>query len=114
MEGVTILNTVEKTVMANPTAIFFIIFLVAGIFLGIVALGISFNIHEKLFLTVTSISLVSLILAINIAIFGPCEKTIQYDVLIDDSVSMVEFNQKYEIIDQKGLIYVIIDRELSE
>ena len=35
----------------------------------------------------------------------------EYKVLIDESVSLVEFNEKYEIIGQEGSIYTIIERE---
>ena len=36
---------------------------------------------------------------------------IEYKVTIDDSVSMNEFLDKYEIIDQEGKIYTIKERE---
>ena len=35
----------------------------------------------------------------------------QYKVIIDESVSFVEFNEKYKIIDQEGEIYTIQERE---
>lgn len=35
----------------------------------------------------------------------------QYKVTIDDSVSVNEFNEKYEIIDQEGKIYIVRERE---
>ena len=37
--------------------------------------------------------------------------TTTYDVLISDEVKMNEFNEKYEIISQKGNIYTIKERE---
>ena len=36
---------------------------------------------------------------------------IEYKVTIDDSVSMNEFLDKYEIIDQEGKIYTVQERE---
>lgn len=36
---------------------------------------------------------------------------IEYKVTIDDSVSMTEFMDKYEIIDQEGKIYTVKERE---
>ena len=36
---------------------------------------------------------------------------IEYKVTIDDSVSMNEFLDKYEILDQKGKIYTVKERE---
>jgi hypothetical protein len=36
---------------------------------------------------------------------------IEYKVTIDDSVSMNEFLDKYEILDQEGKIYTVRERE---
>lgn len=41
----------------------------------------------------------------------PIEYETQYKVVIDDSVSMNEFIEKYEIIDQEGKIYTVRERE---
>ena len=41
----------------------------------------------------------------------PIEYETQYKVVIDDSVSMNEFAEKYEIVDQDGKIYVVRERE---
>jgi hypothetical protein len=42
---------------------------------------------------------------------GPIEYETQYKVVIDDSVSMNEFTEKYEIIDQDGKIYIVREKE---
>ena len=36
---------------------------------------------------------------------------IRYEVTIDDTVSMIEFNKNYEIIEQRGDIFVVKERE---
>ena len=41
----------------------------------------------------------------------PTKYTNQYKVTISDEVSMNEFNEKYEIIDQEGKIYIVRERE---
>lgn len=41
----------------------------------------------------------------------PIEYETQYKVIIDDSVSMNEFTEKYEIIDQEGKIYTVREKE---
>lgn len=41
----------------------------------------------------------------------PTEYETQYKVIIDDSVSMNEFTEKYEIIDQDGKIYTVREKE---
>lgn len=40
----------------------------------------------------------------------PTEYETQYKVVIDDSVSMNEFTEKYIIIDQEGKIYTVRER----
>jgi hypothetical protein len=41
----------------------------------------------------------------------PIEYETQYKVIIDDSVSINEFIEKYEIIDQDGKIYIVREKE---
>jgi hypothetical protein len=41
----------------------------------------------------------------------PIEYETQYKVIIDDSVSMNEFLEKYEIIDQDGKIYTVREKD---
>ena len=67
----------------------------------------------------TILSLIFIVLMIgsfSVMIFSDTEnKTdinyIEYKVTIDDSVSMNEFLDKYEIIDQEGKIYTVKERE---
>lgn len=46
---------------------------------------------------------------------GICRKTdidhIEYKVIVDDSVSMNEFLNKYELLEQDGKIYTVKERE---
>ena len=35
---------------------------------------------------------------------------IEHEAFIDDSVPFVEFNKKYNVIDQKGKIYIIREK----
>ena len=35
---------------------------------------------------------------------------IEHEVLVDDSVSLTEFNEKYGIVNQKGKIYVVREK----
>ena len=41
----------------------------------------------------------------------PIKYETQYKITIDDSVSMTEFLDKYEILDQDGKIYTVRERE---
>ena len=53
---------------------------------------------------------VSLLFGMFIAAFSPREEETRYQVIIDDSVNFNEFSKRYEIIDQDGLIYTIVDK----
>ena len=37
----------------------------------------------------------------------------EYKVLVEDSVPLNEFNEKYEILDQEGQIYTVIERDTN-
>ena len=65
------------------------------------------------------LGLICVVLAFGLAIAGGLGGThsktdinhIEYKVTIDDSVSMNEFLDKYEILDQEGKIYTVKERE---
>lgn len=41
----------------------------------------------------------------------PTKYETHYKVIVDDSVSMTEFNEKYEVLKQEGKIYTVRERE---
>ena len=41
----------------------------------------------------------------------PTEYETQYKVTIDETVSMTEFNEKYEVLEQEGKIYTVRERK---
>jgi hypothetical protein len=49
-------------------------------------------------------------LAINAITSTPVAQEVQYEITIDDSVSMTELTNKYEIIEQRGKIYVVREK----
>lgn len=62
------------------------------------------------------LSIIAIIASIVVAGMGDVTNTnsvhhIEYKVTIDDSVSMNEFLDKYEILDQEGKIYTVKERE---
>ena len=59
---------------------------------------------------------ISMIVCIAIGVLGLTDNEnnvnhIEYKVTIDDSVSMNEFLDKYEILDQEGKIYTVKEKE---
>lgn len=58
----------------------------------------------------------AILVCLTIAVFGLIDNRndidyIEYKVAIDDSVSINEFLDKYEILDQEGKIYTVKERE---
>lgn len=119
MTGVDILNITEHAIMERAwswSACF-------GIFIGIFGFGVITGMiigHSEGDFTrgVQSGVIVGIIFALILspiftAAFHKEEvgKEYHYKVTIDDSVSMNEFLDKYEILDQEGKIYTVKERE---
>jgi hypothetical protein len=116
MSGVEILATEEVAVAWESwnwegflvtVGICFLVAIVAGILagvsddweLGVIIFLIVFIAGSALFGTL-----------IGCTTGEPIECEIQYKVVIDDSVSMNEFLEKYKIIDQEGKIYTVREK----
>ena len=115
MEGVTILNTIE---VMGSTWGFSIVGLIVAILTLFVLIGTILSITKD---GGSEIFLSSLVVAIGIFISLMCFGTAneyfdyyKYQVIIDDSVSLIEFMEKYEILDQEGLIYIVREKETIE
>lgn len=50
-------------------------------------------------------------MGIRIIIDGANRNETTYEVTIDENVSLKEFNEKYEIVEQRGDIYVVKEIE---
>lgn len=117
MNGVEILSSAEVACefAFNWTAFW----VVLGIVLGICAIvGIKTVVTGECdWVIIPALLLVGLIsgIALGVAFGNMCETPIAYEthykVTIDDSVSMNEFLDKYEILDQDGKIYIVKERE---
>lgn len=116
MNGIEILSIIEKPILLfNETAffiafaIFMLIFLTIGIYAW-VAEG-----YFELFMVCLILGLIaSFLLAASCgAMFSEETDEVEtsYKVTISDEVSLNEFLDKYEIIDQEGKIYTVRERE---
>ena len=112
MEGITILNqTLHEGAIVDPLFMIGLTLIGTALILGIAGGFMSsckIKIIPYIFL---GISLTFLAIGTAIGVFGPREQITRYQVLIDDSVSFIEFNDRYEIINQDGAIYTIQERE---
>ena len=111
MEGLTLLSTEVQ----NYAPVFWVLFimscfvLVACIWLIVTSAREGATVY-----TIVSLFLMAITMwlcAYTLSLTQQAPKTI-YKVTIDESVSMVEFYERYEIIDQDGLIFTIIEKEV--
>ena len=113
MPGVEILNTTIHYKEVLPAWV--IIVIIAIIVIPAVAMLIGSIVHSDLLFTIGSISLIlgfvlALIIGTKIRQTTNQIDYIEHEVLINDSVSLTEFNEKYEIVSQKGKIYVVREK----
>lgn len=114
MDGVTILNTIEVTGASKNVIIATLI----GFVIALLIMFILEASEDSIFDTFLLILLISNIFGLFACFFvgtyqNENHKTVElrYEVTIDDTVSMTEFNKKYEIIEQRGDIFVVKERE---
>ena len=116
MTGVEILNSTEVVV---DTALNWTVFwIVAGVLLGVLTtISVIWVIrdthHWKIILDYIVLGLIAGIICgygIGMMFGKPSAWETHYKVTIDDSVSMNEFLDKYEILDQEGKIYTVKEK----
>ncbi len=111
MNGVEILSseTIYNTILPGWCgALAFALMIASCIGVGV------FSTYGKFGLTITScVLIVASVVVVALALSSNHNSVnhIEYKVTIDDSVSMNEFLDKYEILDQEGKIYTVKERE---
>ena len=113
MEGITILSANSEMIWTDSTFILAISLLVIALCIaGVMRFCNSTPLAVDIF--AAAVCIVCLLSALFIMAFGPKEPRTKYKVLIDESVNLLEFNQKYIITDQDGQIYTIIEKDFSK
>lgn len=108
MDGIEILNKVDVLV-PHTRAVMFIVFV--GIVWALLFIMSAFIdglvIHMYVCIGVLLITIVCTVA------FGRTEPSgrYQYEVTIDDSVSFTKLYEKYEVVEQKGKIWILEDKE---
>ena len=90
-------------------------FIVGTIFMFVALFGVFMCLAEDFIPGVWICSILTAVLMIFTGVSGMADVSsihhIEYKVTIDESVSMIEFLDKYEILDQEGKIYTIREKE---
>lgn len=124
MQGVNILNTTE--ILGNPSwdinliSIGLFIATIGAIFMIItMIMDGAYKFTYKTTVTMAVVSFLTIIVGLLVVIItsitslqkrvptGRC----QYEATIDDTVSFTELNDKYEVIEQRGKIWILEDKE---
>lgn len=107
MAEVTILQTV--TPIAEVTVLIFVcccVVILINIILAIICYSERWTIRGIVFTIIAVIGLITAILDLS----HPMYNKTQYQIIIDDSVSMSEFTQRYNIIEQEGITYWVTEK----
>ena len=114
MNGVNVLyqEPIFKTIYANETIISILVSLFLFMIFGALISGLCLSLKGTIIFSV-----LGLITIVSIAVLDSHSTSTEeldhyeYKVTIDDSVPMKEFLSKYEIINQEGEIFTIVERE---
>ena len=121
MDGVTILNEIEVVQVVNDTfndTAAFIALIVTVLTCAVVGFFIGRTECDELEGALVGV-FIGIVLSIFIGgLFGVIfeyppvtETTIRYEVTVDDSVSLTEFYEHYNVIEQRGEIFVVEEKE---
>lgn len=117
MDGVTILNTITENVSNTAGLIVTLVFSIVIIIVSFIAIIICSNKFSEFngYVTVLIITGIAGILFVIVSILElnaqPQEPQTLYEVTISDEVSFKNFTSKYEIIEQRGEIYTVKERD---
>ena len=112
MEGITILN---QTGVMEPTPLA-VTFAMILMIISVVSCIAFFIVDDTIVSDVCPvilgiISISSLVIALAIGILSPTHLTgYEYEATIDENVSMKEVYERYEIVEQRGDIWVLRDK----
>jgi hypothetical protein len=115
LEGIKVLSKVENVSDLKVFFILNIIFLCLSVIFVVMTIVEAGKGRDKLAIIGIILFIFFMILfMISICLDDNIKKpngTYTYKVIVDENVSMVDFNENYEILEQDGLIYTIIERD---
>lgn len=112
MEGLTLLST-DTTACKVPGLLIVLGILCFILSIYFIVMSIMFFINREPIGVLVILLAIAMVMPGAIAIDKATKpaKTI-YKVIVDEQVSMVNFNEQYEILEQDGLIYEIVERDV--
>lgn len=109
IEGIDILKKTRLYDFSTASWVSMIIFVLLGVTFLILFSMLYTSKYESLFLVLGAISILCAFI-IPLLLIKPIDNKFEYKVIIDDSVSINELYDKYNIIEKEGKIYTIQDK----
>ena len=112
MDGITILNVTE--VSENSTLLLVaLIFLMIGAIVNTVNLLLSTDTKQCVLYGIFTVTLLALSIVVGVTMdkYRKANAHTQYECLIDKSVSIEDVYEKYTVIERRGDIWVLEDKE---
>lgn len=111
LEGIEILDKTEILYTSDVAILFCVFSMIAIIVTAIISiLFLAYNQIREAIISAVVCGLAIITIIISLSFVDKPTGTYQYQVTIDENVSMVEFHEKYEIVDIKGKIYTIKEK----
>ena len=119
MDGVTILNTITENVSNTACLVVLLIFSIVVIilsFIAIIAVSDKFSEFNGFVIAYIIMGIFGILFVIVsiLELNTPQESQTLYEVTISDEVSFKDFASKCEIIEQRGEIYIVKERERND
>ena len=114
LDGITILyqEPIYKIIYVNENILNLLVYIFIVIILGVIISAICFKLKGVVIFTILGCAtLFALGILDSYSTTTEEIEYYKYKVTIDDSVPMKEFLSKYEIINQEGEIFTIVERE---
>ena len=108
LEGITVLNTSMCMPRGSGGILVFLTIIASCAIIGLIYSLKYCKKAKKIIACIVSIMIAAGCIFGIFAIANMDQAT--YKVIVDDTVSFTEFNNRYKIIDQEGLIFTIIER----
>lgn len=118
MDGVTILNTITENVSNTAGLVVLLILSIVVIilsFIAIIVVSDKFSEFDGFIIAfiITGIIGILFVIVLILELNTPQEPQTLYEVTISDEVSFKDFTSKYEIIEQRGEIYIVKERQTN-
>ena len=108
IDGITVLNQTE--IMTDPDC--FLVVVIVGVILGFALFVLGLRTHNDILVISGLISLLATIVSMPVMLcFAKPSGLYKYEVTIDEPVDFVDMYERYEVIGQRGDIWVLEDKK---